>query len=86
MTINYTTLCMDNAIEVTWIYEELAREEKILSVKDVSNSDFIKEIIIGIATDFEKEYGNGKIDYIENDYLDLLRKFAEPILIDYFGK
>lgn len=86
MNSNYTTLCMDNAIEITWLYDELASEGKILSVKNVGNSDCIKEIIIGIATDFEKEYGNGKIDYIENDYLDLLRKFAEPILIDYFGR
>lgn len=86
MNSNYTTLCMDNAIEITWLYDELASEGKILSVKNVGNSDCIKEIIIGIATDFEKEYGNGKIDYIENDYLDLLRKFAGPILIDYFGR
>ena len=82
MNINYTALCIDNAIEVTWLYEELVREGKVLSVKDVGDSYFIKEIITGIATDFEKQYGDS--DWSEVDYLDCLRKFAEPKLIKEF--
>ena len=84
MNSNYTTLCMDNAIEITWLYDELASEGKILSVKNVGNSDCIKEIIIGIATDFEKEYGDS--DWSEVDYLDCLRKFAEPKLVEEFAE
>lgn len=84
MNSNYTTLCMDNSIEITWLYDELASEGKILSVKNVGNSDCIKEIIIGIATDFEKEYGDS--DWSEVDYLDCLRKFAEPKLVEEFAE
>ena len=84
ITLNHTTLYMDDAIEITWLYDELAKEGKILSVKDVGNSDFIKETIIGIATDFEKEYGDS--DWSEVDYLDCLRKFAEPKLVEEFAE
>ena len=84
ITLNHTTLYMDDAIEITWLYDELAKEGKILSVKDVGNSDFIKETIIGIAIDFEKECGDS--DWSEVDYLDCLRKFAEPKLVEEFAE
>lgn len=83
MVLNYTTLCMDNAVEITWIYQELVDEKKIFPVKDVSNSNFVKETIIEIATDFERKYGDS--DWCELDYLDCLRKYAEPRLINVFG-
>ena len=84
MVLNYTTLCIDNAIEITWIYQELAKEGKILSIKDVGNFGFIKETIIEIATEFEKEYVD--LDWKELDYLDCLRKYAEDRLIKVFGR
>lgn len=84
MTLDYTTLCIDNAIEITWLYDELAKEGKIVSVKDVGNSGFVKETIIVIAKDFEKQYAD--VDWCERDYLNCLRNFAEPRLIKAFGR
>ena len=84
MNLNNTTLCMDNAIEVTWIYEELASEHKIVYFGNRNTRDYVKETIIDIAKDFEKEYGDS--DWNELDYLDCLRKYAEPKLIKIFGR
>mgnify|MGYP005762097097 CR=1 FL=1 len=83
-TLNKITLYMDNAIEITWIYDELASERKIAHFGNSSTRDYVKETIIDIATDFEKEYADS--DWNELDYLDCLRKFAEPRLINVFGK
>lgn len=84
MNLNYTTLCMDNTIEITWIYNELVSEGKISSFGNRSSRDYVKEIIIDIATGFEKEYENS--DWCELDYFDCLRKFSEPRLIKAFGR
>lgn len=83
MKNNHTTFCMDNAIEITWLYQELVNAGKVLPVKDVG-SDFVKETIIDIALEFEKEYGES--DWLEEDYLDTLRMYAAPKLIESFPK
>lgn len=84
MNLNNTTLCMDNAIEITWIYEELASEHKIVYFGNRNTRDYVKETIIDIAKYFEKAYKDA--DWNELDYLDCLRNFAEPRLIKRFGK
>lgn len=84
MTLDYTALCIENAIEITWIYEELASERKIAYFGNLTTRHFVKETIIDIAKDFEKEYGDS--DWNELDYLDCLRKYAEPKLIKIFGR
>lgn len=78
MKPNYTTLCVDNAIEITWIYDELVKAGKICSVADVG-SDLVKELIIEYSIEFENEYGDS--DWNEIDYFDCLRKYVEPRLI-----
>ena len=84
MTLDYIALCIENAIEITWIYEELASEHKIVYFGNRNTRDYVKETIIDIAKDFEKEYKDA--DWNELDYLDCLRNFAEPRLIKAFGK
>lgn len=83
MNLNNTTLCMDNAIEITWIYEELASEHKIVYFGNRNTRDYVKETIIDIAKDFEKEYKDA--DWNELDYLDCLQKYAELRLIKKFN-
>ena len=83
-TLNYTILCMDNAVEIAWICQELVNSGKIPDKYHRSfTADFVKETIIDIAKDFEKAYKNA--DWNELDYLDCLRKYAEPRLIDKFS-
>ena len=83
MKNNHTTLCIDNAIEITWLYQELVNAGKVLPVKDVG-SDFVKEKIIDIAIEFEEDYGPS--DWLGEDYLDTLRNYASPKLIEIFSK
>lgn len=83
MTLDYTALCIENAIEITWIYEELASEHKIVYFGNRNTRDYVKETIIDIAKDFEKQYAD--VDWCELDYLNCLRNFAEPILIKKFN-
>lgn len=78
MKLNYAKLCVDNAIEITWIYDELVKAGKIYSVADVG-SDLVKELIIEYSIEFENEYGDS--DWNEIDYFDCLRKYVEPRLI-----
>lgn len=84
MTLDYTALCIENAIEITWIYEELASERKIAYFGNLTTRHFVKETIIDIAKDFEKQYAD--VDWCERDYLNCLRNFAEPRLIKAFGR
>ena len=83
METNYTIKCMDNAIEITWLYQELIDSEKVLSFKDV-DAELVKEKIIDIAIDFEEDYGPS--DWLGEDYLDTLRNYAAPKLIENFSK
>lgn len=83
METNYTIKCMDNAIEITWLYQELVNSEKALPVKEIG-SDFVKETIIDIAIEFEEDYGPS--DWLGEDYLDTLRNYAAPKLIETFSK
>ena len=77
MKNNHTTFCMDNAIEITWLYQELVNSEKALPVKEIG-SDFVKETIIDIAFKFEDKYEES--DWLEEDYLNNLMDFAIPEL------
>ena len=54
METNYTIKCMDNAIEITWLYQELINSEKVFSFKDV-DAELVKEKIIDIAIEFEED-------------------------------
>lgn len=83
METNYTIKCMNNAIEITWLYQELIDSEKVLSFKDV-DAELVKEKIIDIAIDFEEDYGHS--DWLSEDYLDTLRNYAAPKLIENFPK
>lgn len=83
MKNNHTTFCMDNAIEITWLYQEFITSGKVLSFKDV-NAELVKEKIIDISINFEKDYGES--DWNELDYLDTLRMYAAPKLIESFSK
>lgn len=84
MNINYTALCIDNAIEITWICDELVKSGKIPDKYSSSfDADFIKETIIDIAINFEKEYRNA--DWNELAYLDCIQEYAEPRLIKVLG-
>lgn len=83
METNYTIKCMDNAIEITWLYQELIKSGKVFSFKDV-DAELVKEKIIDIAIEFEEDYGPS--DWLGEDYLDTLRNYAVPKLIENFPK
>lgn len=83
MNNTYTTLCIDNAIEITWLYQELIDSGKVLSFKEV-DAELVKEAIIDISIAFEEDYGPS--DWLGEDYLDTLRNYAAPKLIENFPK
>ena len=82
----------ENIVEVTWVFDQLERTGKIKSwntliKKLTTGSDAIKETIIQIAEDFEKEYPD---DYDWNasdkEYLTEIQNYATRNLIAEYGK
>lgn len=78
---NHTIYYMDNAIEISWIHQELVNSGKLPDKYSMPyTAEYIKEVIIDIALEFEKEYGDS--DWLEEDYLDTLTDFVTPRLIE----
>lgn len=90
--MSYSNRVYENIIEVTWVFEQLEKSGKIkpwntLVEELVTGSDAIKETIIQIAEDFEKEYPE---DYdwnaADTEYLTVIQKYAKKRLINEYGK
>ena len=80
----------ENIIEVTWVFEQLEKSGDIKSfnvlVEElVTGSDAIKDTIIQIAEDFEKEYPD---DYDWNasdtEYITEIQLYAKRHLVEEF--
>lgn len=86
----YTTeALLENAIEITWMFDGLIDAEEIKSwdeLIDTFGSSGIKNEIIQIAKDFEEQYKNVDWNDTELDYIVEIEKFAEEKLIEVFGK
>ena len=78
---DYNNSCMAYVIEVMLLYEKLRKDGKIIVPTFILKSE-LKKIIIDIATDFKSQYD---IDWFRDDGYELLRNFAEPILIKKFN-
>lgn len=78
---DYNNSCMGYVIEVMLLYEELRGDGKIIVPTFILKSE-LKKIIIDIATDFKSQYD---IDWFRDDGYELLRNFAESILIKKFN-
>jgi len=73
---------LENAIEITWIWEALCMQRKVKRPEDSRNTI---ASIQKIAKDFEKKFSfgtswNGDLDYIEE-----IEKFAEEKLVKEYG-
>lgn len=85
-----TKALMENAIEITWIFDSLMRSGEIkpwdMLTEEYCGSDGIKEEFYEIAREFEKKYPydttwkDGNLDYLEE-----IEKFAREKLIEKFG-
>lgn len=85
-----TKALMENAIEITWMFDSLMRFGEIkpwdMLTEEYCGSDGIKEEFYEIAREFEKKYPydtawkNGNLDYLEE-----IEKFAREKLIEKFG-
>lgn len=80
----------ENIIEVTWVFEQLEKSGEIkpfnvLVEELVTGSDAIKDTIIQIAEDFEKEYPE---DYdwnaADTEYLTEVQLYAKRRLVEEF--
>lgn len=89
--MSYSNRVYENIIEITWVFDQLEKSGKIkpwntLVEELVTGSDAIKETIIQIAEDFEKEYPD---DYdwnaADTEYLTEIQKYAEKRLINEYG-
>lgn len=81
----------ENIIEITWVFEQLEKTEDIkpfnvLVEELTTGSDAIKDTIIQIAEDFEKEYPD---DYdwnaADTEYLTEIQVYAKERLVEEFG-
>ena len=86
------TKVYENIIEITWVFDQLEKSGKIkpwntLVEELITGTDEIKETIIQIAEDFEKEYPD---DYdwnaADTEYLTAIQLYAEKRLINEYGK
>lgn len=89
--MSYSNRVYENIIEITWVFDQLEKSGKIkpwntLVEELVTGSDAIKETIIQIAEDFEKEYPE---DYdwnaADTEYLTEIQKYASKCLMEEFG-
>lgn len=89
--MSYSNRVYENIIEITWVFDHLEEGGKIkpfnvLVDELITGSDEIKETIIQIAEDFEKEYPD---DYdwnaADTEYLTEIQKYAEKRLINEYG-
>lgn len=80
----------ENIIEVTWVFEQLEKTRDIkpfnvLVEELTTGSDAIKDTIIQIAEDFEKEYPE---DYdwnaTDTDYLTEIQLYAKKRLVEEY--
>ena len=90
--MTYSNRVYENIIEITWVFDKLEEGGKIkpwniLVEELITGSDEIKETIIQIAEDFEKEYPE---DYdwnaTDTEYLTEIQKYAEKRLVNEYGK
>ena len=90
--MSYSNRVYENIIEITWVFDQLEKSGKIkpwntLVEELVTGSDAIKETIIQIAEDFEKEHPE---DYdwnaADTEYLTEIQLYAEKRLINECGK
>lgn len=89
--MSYSNRVYENIIEVTWVFEQLEKTRDIkpfnvLVEELTTGSDAIKDTIIQIAEDFEKEYPE---DYdwnaTDTDYLTEIQLYAKEHLVEEFG-
>lgn len=81
----------ENIIEISWMFDDLMKKEKIKSwdilVDELSmGSDAIKELIMQIAEDFEKEYDIYDWNEVDMDYISEIGKYARKRLLKEYGK
>lgn len=88
--MSYSNRIYENIIEVTWMFDALERCGKIkpfnvLVEELTTGSDAIKDTIIQIAEDFEKEYPE---DYdwnaTDTDYLTEIQLYAKKCLVEEY--
>lgn len=86
--IDHTTRLIENAIEITWMFDAMEKDGRIKPWDDIidsypTGSDAIKDFIIQIAIEFEENYDgdeNGRCDYFEK-----IQEFAERRLREEYG-
>ena len=87
--INDTTRLMENAIEITWMFDAMEGNGRIKPWNEIidsspAGSDAIRDFIIQIAIEFEEDYDgdeNGRCDYLEK-----IQEFAERRLREEYGR
>lgn len=90
MNNNLTKALMEDAIEITWMFDSLMRSGEIkpwdMLTEEYCGSDGIKEEFYEIAREFEKKYPYDTTwEDGELDYLTEIEKFAREKLIEKFG-
>ena len=89
--MSYNNRVYESIIEITWVFEQLEKSGDIKSfnvlVEElVTGSDAIKDTIIQIAEDFEREYPD---DYdwnaADTEYLTEIAVYAKRRLVEEFG-
>lgn len=86
MCINITEALLENVIEITWVYDNLFKSDKLSGwVVHMIGSSGIKSEIIKIAKDFEKKFSNIDWEDTDLDYIVEIEKFAKKKLIESFG-
>ena len=81
----------ENIIEVSWMFKDLIAAGKIKSWDDLmdelpTGSDAIKETIMQIAEDFEKEYNIDDWNETDMQYLEEIIKYSEKRLVEEYGR
>lgn len=80
----------ENIIEVSWMFKDLIAAGEIKSWDDLmdelpTGSDAIKETIMQIAEDFEKEYNIDDWNETDMQYLTEITKYSEKRLLEEYG-
>lgn len=89
MCKNITDALFEDAIEITWMFDALMRDEEIKPwdslIEEFCGSDGIKQEIRMIAAEFEMEYPYTMWEDSDKDYLLEIGNFAKEKLLEVFG-
>ena len=84
--IDNIQLMYENIIEITWIYDQLHSDGKLIPIDQVYDcSRGVRDTIITLAQQFEQEYPADQWEDGDKDYIIEIEKYTTRRLVEIYG-